>query len=313
MLNIDQFVIKKIFEENNEGVFILGPLMKGYGYTLTNSLRRILLSSLTGGAITAIKVDGVEHEYSTVPGVQDDMLKLLLKLKAVAIKCYSDVPVKALIEISSKKGESIDITAADIQVDASVEIINKDLLITTVSNGNKLRMEITIEKGVGFKIADSEKRSEIGVIPVDGCFSPVENVQVKISKARVGKDTNLDQVEIMIRTNGVLTPTESLIEAVTIFNKLTQRLVDQVQTDMSGEEPKSIEDDKPKQIESIGLPVKNLKLSTRLRNALMNSVINDLRLLDGKTTEELMEIRGMGEKSVDELVEIMKQNNLTVL
>lgn len=313
MLDLDKFTIKRISEADNVGVFVIGPLPRGYGNTIANPIRRILLSSLEGGAITSIKIAGVDHEYASVSGVHEDVLKLILKLKGVAIKCFSDSPVVARIDITAKKGESIEVTAADIEGDASIEVVNKDYVITTVSDGGSLKAEITIEKGVGFKVADSDKRSEIGMIPVDGVFSPVVNVDVDLGSARVGQRTDLDQIEMTIKTNGVLSPSEALAEAFNIQYRIAARFVELVGGDMSAAEKAKPEPVSAVEEKESGILVKNLNLSTRLRNSLMNSAITDLRLLAGKSREELLEIRGMGQKSADELIQVMQENGIPVI
>lgn len=316
MLDFKNIYVKKESETNGVGEFIIGPLPRGFGHTLANSLRRILLSSLTGAAITSVKIAGAEHEYSSINGMQDDVLTFILKLKSVVINSYSDEPVRVKLNVTTKKGEKKVVTADDIEADASIEIINKDFELTTLSDGGKLNAEIVIEKGQGFLSSEAANRSEIGIIPVDAIFSPVENVEIKISNARVGQKTDYDQISLHISTNNSITPSEAIQEAFGLYNQLTTRLLELVSGDMAGEQAKEVKDkDETEEANSdeFGILVKDLKLSTRLKNALTNSAITDLRVLDGKTKDELLEIKGMGAKSADELVEIMKDNNLTVL
>ncbi len=313
MFDLQKFYIERNEESDTEGIFILGPLPRGYGYTVANPIRRILLASIEGAAITSVKINGVEHEYTTMEGVQDDVLAILLSLKNVAIRSYSDEPVRGTVSISTKKGEVKEVLAKDIEVDASVEIINKDYKITTVSDGAKLEMELMIEKGRGFKADDEAARSEIGMIPVDGIYNPVENVQVKVSNVRVGQETDWDQIEFRIKTNGVVTPTQSLTRAIEIFNKITTRLVELSGGEMEGEKEEEEKVEVEEKEEEVGIPVASLNLSTRLKNALTNSAITDLRLLDGKTKDQLLEIKGMGEKSVEELIDIMQEHELAVI
>jgi DNA-directed RNA polymerase subunit alpha len=316
MLDFKNINVKKESETNGVGEFIIGPLPRGYGHTLANSLRRVLLSSLTGAAITSIKIAGAEHEYTSINGMQDDVLTFILKLKSVVINSYSEEPVRVKLNVVTKKGEKKVVTAGDIEVDASVEIINKELELTTLSDGGKINAEIVIEKGKGFSSSEAVTREEIGVIPVDAIFSPVENVEIKISNARVGHKTDYDQISLKITTNNSISATEALQEAFEIYNQLTVRLLELVKGDMSGEQVKESAEaatDTEAGSDEFGITVKDLKLSTRLRNALTNSAITDLRVLDGKTKEELLEIKGMGQKSADELAEVMKNNNLTVL
>lgn len=316
MLDLNNFFIKKVSEADGYGEFIIGPLPRGYGHTLGNSIRRILLSSLSGAAITSVKIAGVDHEYSVLPGMQDDVLTFILKLKNVVIRSYSDDPVRVKLEVNAKKGETLTVTAGDIQADASIEIINKDYEITTITDGGKLSAELIIEKGRGYRSADLGERGEIGLLPVDAIFSPVEVVRLKIGNARVGHRTDYDQIELHIHTNNAITPTESLKEAFEIYQTVTNRLAELVDGNMNGSEDSTLaekEGERETELSGSGLLIKDLKLSTRLRNALINSAITDLRVLEGKSKEELLEIRGMGQKSADELTQIMKDNNLTVL
>ncbi len=312
MRDTAKFIVTREKETEQLGEFVIGPLPRGYGYTLANPIRRILLSSIEGGSVTAIKIDGADHEYSVLEGVQDDVLMIILRLKNLAVRCYSDDPVKVKIEAEAPKKGSKKITGNDIQTDPSIEIVNKDQLITTISDGVTFSAEITIEKGMGFQLGDTENRQEIGVIPVDGVFSPVENVEVKVSNTRVGQQTDLDQINLKIITNGVVTPTEALRQALEIFNQMSERLLELSQGEMEQIKEK-VEKVEEVEEEEVGIPVKNLKLSTRLRNALLNSAINDLRILDGKTVDELLDIKGMGKKSADELHKVMKEHDLVVI
>lgn len=315
MIDLQNFYITKQSEENGIGVFNIGPLPRGYGHTLSNSIRRILLASLSGAAITSVKIAGVDHEYSTLEGMQDDVLTLLLKLKGVVFRSYSDDPVRVKLNVEAKKGETLVVKAGDIEADASLEIINKDYEITTLSNGTKLSAEIVVEKGSGYRSADVSDRSEIGLLPLDAIFSPVKNVKIKVSNARVGHKTDFDQIEMTIATDQSISPTESLQEAFSIYNKVTSRLLELVAGDMEGkkEEESSLMPEESSEESDSAILVKDIDMSTRLKNALTNSAITDVRVLDGKSRDELLEIRGMGQKSVDELIEIMTDNNLTVL
>jgi len=313
MLNFDKCTIKKVSEDMNVGSFRVGPLPRGYGYTVANALRRVMLSSLSGGAVTGIRILGVEHEYSTLPGVQDDMLAIIIKLKGLAVRAFNDEPIILKLEVTADKTAARDITAADIEPSADVEIVNPEYVITTLDKGASFSAELVIEKGVGFMVADSEKRGEINMLPVDGAFSPVINVEVKVTNARVGQRTDFDQIEMNIKTNGVVAPAEALTSSLTILSDVYSKLVTLSQGDMSGESELSTTPAAQATSEDNNVFVKNLKLSTRLKNALTNSAIVDLNVLDSKSREQLLEIRGMGEKSVDELINIMKSNGLVVL
>jgi DNA-directed RNA polymerase subunit alpha len=314
MVDLTKFTIRKVSESQDEGVFNIGPLPRGYGYTIANPLRRILISSLTGGAITSISISGVEHEYTSLSGLEDDILNVVINLKGVAAKVYSDEPVRATIKVKSNKGENKAVTAGDIQVDeGKVEIVNKDYVLTYVNDGATFEAEVVFEKGAGFNAADQSARSEIGMIPVDAVYSPVKNVSIKILNTRVGQQTDLDEVQMTIKTNGVLTPEEALREATQILEEISDRMMQLAAGEMT--EKEVVEDAASEVLEdedAVRIPVKSLNLSTRLRNALLNSAINDLASLEGKTLEELQEIKGMGVKSAEELVDVMKQHSLEV-
>lgn len=314
MLKLDRLTIKQVSSDNTVGTFKIGPLPRGYGYTVANSLRRVLLSSLPGGAVTGIRINGVDHEYTTVPGVQDDILTILIKLKGLAIRCYSDEPVIVRLNVKSGKSESKAITAADIEANSNIEVINPDYVITNLDKDSEFSAELVIERGVGFVPADSEKRSELAMIPVDGSFSPVVNVDMKVSNARVGHKTDFDQIDYVIKTNGVMTPAEALGESLQILNNLFEVLVELSQGDLTGDTASADVEESAETVagDNGAILVKSLKLSTRLKNALTNSAIVDLRVLEGKTKEQLLEIRGMGEKSADELVQVLKDNGLSI-
>jgi len=310
MLQLNQFNVKKVEEKDDYGMFEIGPLPRGYGNTVANTLRRILMSSIEGAGVTSVKVDGVKHEYSTLEGVHEDMLKLILNLKNIVFRSHSDEP--QLVKLSAKAGsKSVEVKAGDLEVSGDVEIINPDFVITTLTSGKgKLDLELVVEKGTGYKYPDESKRKEIGVVPLDSNFSPVRRVNTRIVQARVGQQTDLDQVNIEIFTNKAMKPAEALLKAVQAFDEVANRFVS-----LLGGTPKEIEyvTEEPKVAEKkIELPIEDLGLSTRLTNALVNSHYKDLTELSGMGRDDFMSIKGMGQKSVEELVEVLKENNLEV-
>jgi len=218
MINFDGLSVKTLEEKGAVGKYLIAPLPKGYGNTLANSLRRILLSSLEGSAVTSIKINGVKHEYSTIPGVREDVLEILLNIKALRFKSTSDEPQVCYIEAS---GEKL-VKGADIKVTQSVEVMNKDAIIANLTDkSSSLSIELIVERGMGYTLGDDKQRSEIGRIPLDSDFTPVRKVLFKVGKARKGRETELDSVTIEIETDGSIDPKDALMESVKILQNFS--------------------------------------------------------------------------------------------
>ncbi|MBD3280235.1 DNA-directed RNA polymerase subunit alpha [Candidatus Dojkabacteria bacterium] len=304
MFEIDKFKLKKVQEDNEHGEYEIGPLPKGFGHTVANSLRRILLSSIEGAAVVSVKLNGVDHEYSSLEGVQDDVLAVLLNIKELAVVSHSEDEVTLKLNKKGNKSGSIEVTAEDIEPNADVEIVNKDHLITTLSGASsKIDAEIKVKRGIGYEYPDETVRKEIGNLPVDANFNPVVRVEYKIEQARVGQRTDYDLISLSITTNRVKTPSEVLLEAAEIYDMIANRLVnifggdaDEVATQTVVEKE---EDDSEK------IKISEVSMSTRLTNSLMNAGIATLNELDGRSLEEVENYRGMGNKSFDELNEIL--------
>lgn len=309
MISLDKFKVTLVEENEQHGVFEIGPLPKGYGYTLGNSIRRILLSSIPGAAVTAVQIDGVKHEYSTLEGVQDDVLSLVLKLKELALIVHSEDPQELKLSVKGKKGESLTIKASDFQVPSEVELINDELEVTTLTKDIDLNLTVTAERGVGYAYPDESKRKELGVIPIDSIFSPVKNVKLEVGRARFGQFTNLDQITLEINTDSTVKPSAALLNAVEIFDQMANKLVDLLGGDSELNELPTEEDDEEEDEEDKIL-VSQLNLSTRLTNALLNAGISDLRDLNKRTREEVGSFRGMGKKSMTELEDIMMDKEI---
>lgn len=288
--------IKTIKTEGNTGTFAIEPLFPGYGMTLGNSLRRVILSSLPGAAVTAVKIDGVSHEFSTIKDVKEDVVEIILNLKQLCVKSYSeDVVVLKL----SASGEGV-VTAAKFEKNADIEITNPELVIATLDNkGAKLEMEIFIEKGRGY--VPVEKRDggklSVGVIAVDALYSPIRRVRYNVESTRVGQMTNLDRLIIEVETNGVITPNEAVAQASEI-------LVDHFMV-LSGKEIAKTAECPEALITGEGgdILIEEINLSPRTTNALLNndikSVADILKLSDG----ELKTLKGFGSKAYDEVKE----------
>lgn len=284
-------------EEGSYGKFIIEPLERGYGTTLGNSLRRILLSSLPGAAVTSIKIDGVLHEFSTVPGVKEDVTEIILNLKSLALKINGTGPRTVYIDI---RGGS-EVTAGDIKTEGDVEIINKDLHIATLSEDARLYMEINIDKGRGYVPAEKNKElnQPIGMIPVDSIYTPVKRINYSVEDTRVGQVTDYDKLTFEIWTNGTIMPDEALslgakvlIEHLKLFMTLTDHVTD---VNIMVEK----EEDKKEKV--LDMTIEELDLSVRSYNCLKRAGINTVEELTQRTVEDMMKVRNLGKKSLEEV------------
>lgn len=276
--------------------FVIEPLQAGYGNTLGNSLRRVLLSSVKGGAIVAFRVEGVSHEFTTVPGIKEDVVDIMLNLKNVRVKVSSDEPVELRIE---KKGAGT-ITAADIKTTADVEIVNPDQIIATIDDPKKsVVMDLVVESGRGYQtIEDSSvNRLHSDMIALDAMFSPVLRVRYKVDGTRVGQETNLDKLQVNVETDGTISPREAFEEAAAI-------LVNQY-TALAGattvEAAPALGQDVADEGNELNTPIEELNLSARTANALINNEIRTVRDLVTLSEQDLRELKGFGSKALDEV------------
>jgi DNA-directed RNA polymerase subunit alpha len=284
-------------DNNSYGKFVIEPLERGYGATLGNSLRRILLSSLPGAAVTSIKIDGVLHEFSTIPGVKEDVVEIILNLKALSLKINGEGPRTIYIDA---KGQG-EVTAGDIKAEGDIEIINKDLHIATLNEDAKLYMEINVDKGRGYVPAEKNKEQNqiIGLIPVDSIYTPVKRVNFTIEDTRVGQVTDYDKLTFDIWTDGTIKPEEALSLSAKILIehlKLFMTLTDHV-SDVSIMVEK--EDDKKEKV--LDMTIEELDLSVRSYNCLKRANINTVEELTQKTVEDMMKVRNLGKKSLEEV------------
>ncbi len=283
---------------SNYGKFVVEPLERGYGITLGNSLRRVLLSSLPGAAVSSVKIDGVLHEFSNCPGVVEDVTDIIINLKGLAVKMYCDEPRIVYVDARGP-GE---ITGADIQCDPEVEILNPEHHLATLDGDAYLRMEIVVEKGRGYVSADKNKKEgqAIGIIPVDSLFSPVLKVNFTVEDTRVGQQTDYDKLTLEVWTDGSIGPEEAvsnsariLSEYLKIFVALTENVPDEVTLVEKGE------DKKDKLLE---MTIEELDLSVRSYNCLKRAGLNTTLELTQKTEEEMMKVRNLGRKSLEEVI-----------
>ena len=289
--------ILELNDEENYGKFVVEPLERGYGTTLGNSLRRVLLSSLPGAAVASLKIQGVLHEFSTLPGVLEDVPEIILNIKGIAAKSYSDEPVTLRIEA---KGAQV-IKAGDIITGPDVEIINKEHHIATTNEDADLYIELELIKGRGYVVAEKNKEEDqvVGIIPVDTAFTPVEKVNFNIENTRVGQITDYDRLVLEVWTNGTMKPDEAtsigakiLTEHLNLFIGLTDH-VSEVEIMVEKEE-----DVKEKVLE---MTVEELDLSVRSYNCLKRAAINTVEELTDKTADDMMKVRNLGKKSLEEV------------
>ena len=297
-----KIAVMDISEDGTYGKFVVEPLERGYATTLGNSLRRIMLSSLPGAAISSIKIDGVLHEFSTIPGVKEDVSEIILNLKNVHIKSHTDStdPKSAYIEYA---GEGV-VHARDIKMDQDYEVVNPDQVIATLSGGpdSKLAIDLTITKGRGYVGADKNKDpgQPIGVIPIDSLYSPVERVNFKIENTRVGQITDYDKLTLEVWTNGTIRPDEAVSLAAKVLNDHLALFIDLSDSAKNTETlVVKEEDSKGKTLETT---IEELDLSVRSYNCLKRANINTVDDLTSKTEEEMMKVRNLGRKSLDEVL-----------
>ena len=311
-----------VIEEGNKGVFEIDGLYPGYGHTLGNSLRRIILSSLPGASITSIKVDGVSHEFQTMDGVKEDVIVMILNLKKCRFKMLSDEPQTVILSVKGPK----EVTAGDIKTGGQVEILNPELHITSVTGKVNLNIEMKIEKGLGFisKEVYQKEKVSVGTIAVDAIFTPIRRVSYEVENMRVGDKTNHNRLRIAIETDGTLTPREALSQSIVIMINQLKAIVN------FKEEVSTLED--------VGIPIsdsdqsvgkkdseksgdfadvlktrtENLDLSTRTLNALTVANIRTLGGLARKKREDLLEVEGIGEKGITEIKKVLSKFGLNL-
>jgi len=302
---------------DNHMIFVMGPLPTGYGVTIGNALRRILLSSLPGACITGIKIDGISHEYTTIKGVKESVLDLSLNLKLLDIKKETKEPSTITLDIS-KEGK---VTAKDIKCPSDVEIMNPKQYICTVNKGGKLKMEMIIEKGVGYIPAQvrQKKETDAGLIILDALYSPVKKVRYDVEATRVGQMTNLDKVTLEIKTNGAITPEDALKFSSNIlqsyfnlFNVDNIMVEEEYMSDIKSIIEKEQEQEAAKPVQESYTPIEILGFSPRTLNALINGGIGSIEQLSKCTESKLSNLRGFGKKALNEVAAALEKKGLTL-
>ena len=300
--------VAEISDDKKYGRFVVEPLERGYGITLGNSLRRIMLSSLPGAAVSQVKIEGVLHEFSSIPGVKEDVTEII---KSLAIRNNSDTnePKTAYIEY---EGEGV-VKASDIQADQDIEILNPDLPIATLSGKDtKLYMELTITKGRGYVSADKNKSADlpIGVIAIDSIYTPVERVNVTVENTRVGQITDFDKLTLDVYTNGTLVPDEAVSLAAKVLSEHLSLFIDLSENAKTAEVMVEKEEDEKEKV--LEMSIDELELSVRSYNCLKRAGINTVQELAGKSMDDMMKVRNLGKKSLEEVERKLKELGLAL-
>ena len=304
-----EYKMTEYIEANNYGKFVLEPLERGFGITIGNALRRILLSSLPGDAITSVKIEGVMHEFQTIEGVIEDVTSIVLNLKKIVVKKNTNEAVTVKISV---KGEG-ELKASVLAKEPTLEIINPDQTICTLAEGGKLEMELTIGRGRGYLVADEVKQyltdMKVGTIAIDALYSPVERVNYEVEKARVGQNNNFDKLVLEIWTDGSLAPQDAVKMASSILMAQLDKIDSPEFTDaIRGLMKQNEEDPKQKILET---SIDDLELSVRAYNCLKRAAINNVQDLVNKSENEMMKIRNLGRKSLKEVMDKIKEMGLS--
>ena len=295
-------------EDKKYGKFVMEPLERGFGTTLGNSLRRILLSSLPGVAVTSVKIDNVLHEFSTIEGVHEDVTNIVLNLKGLCAKMYTDEPKKLILNVKGPK----EVTAADIETDSEVEIINPDLHIATLNASANLYMEIMLAKGRGYVLADKNKgpNMPIGEVPIDSLFTPVRKVNFAVENTRVGQITDFDKLTIEVWTNGSINADEAVSLAAKIMSEYLSQFINL--TDHVNDVELMVEKEEDKKEKILEITIEELDLSVRSYNCLKRAGINTVEELIMRNEEEMMKVRNLGKKSLEEVEQKLEALGLSL-
>lgn len=302
-----------VSEEKFKGVYEIDGLYPGYGYTLGNSLRRLILSSLPGAAVTSIKVKGVEHEFSTISGVKEDVVMIILNIKKIRMKMLTHEPQTVTLKVKGAK----EVTAGMIEVSGQVEVLNPELVIANLTDKNaELEVEMTVEQGIGFVDKDlvSKNRVDIGTIYLDASFTPVRRASYEVENMRVGDKTNFNRLRLTIETDGTITPHEALAKSIEIMINQLKAIVGFEETEEEDEEP-AIEEEAPKEEldqEFLKTRIEGLGLSARTMNALSGANIRTVGGLARKKEKDILEIEGLGAKGAAEIKRVLAEHGITL-
>lgn len=298
------FQMSEVSAQGSQAVIAIEPLEQGYGHTLGNALRRVLLSSLPGSAITTVRIAGVDHQYTSLEGMSEDVVELLLNIRQIRIASQTNDPVTLRLVAQGPA----EVTAADIQPAAGVTIVNKDQHIASLAKGSKLDIEMTVENGMGYSIAADRKASALGEIPVDALFSPVIKVSYKVEATRVGRKTDYDKIVMDIQTDGTLAPLEAVTQAAQILARQFTQVFNPTGP-VETVEPTRLS---PEEAETLRLTVEELDLPTRIANALRKGGFKTVGDLAGAPRNVVAKVKNLGEKSVDVINEALSKKGVTL-
>lgn len=311
MIEIERpnIVTADLSEDGKHGTFVIEPLERGYGTTLGNSLRRVLLSSLPGVAATSIKIDGALHEISTIPGVKEDVTEIVMNVKGIVAKLHCNTPKTVIVEGS---GYAV-ITAGDIQVDSDIEILNKDHHIATVEEGNEFYMEITFEHGRGYASADKNKQNSqpvLGTIYTDSIYTPVYSANYTVENTRVASVTDLDKLTLTVSTNGIISAKEAVSFAAKILSEHLNLFVEL--SDEAKNAPVMVDRDETIKEKVLEMTIEELDMSVRSFNCLKRAGIDTVEDLTNKTEEDMIKVRNLGKKSLEEVIQKLQSLGLSL-
>lgn len=297
MIEFEKPKIHKIEEDNNYGKFVIEPLERGYGTTLGNSLRRVLLSSLPGAAVTSIQIEGVQHEFATIPGVREDVIQIVLAVKGIAIKSYVESEKQIELDVTGP----MDVTAGDILTDSDIEIVNKDHYLFSIAEGHSMRAVMTVKKGYGYVPADENKvdGAPIGTIAVDSIYTPVSKVNYQVEPARVGGDSSYDKLTLEITTNGTIVSDEALSLSAKILTDHLNLFVDL--SEVAAEAETLVVKDEVKTERVLDKIIEEMDFSVRAYNGLKRAGINTVADIVEMSEADMIKVKNLGHKSVEEV------------
>lgn len=299
------FNIQEVESDGKTATLVIEPLEQGYGHTLGNALRRVLLTSLPGSAITKVKISGVDHQYTTLEGMTEDVVELVLNLKQVRIKSSStEEKAKLYLEATG----AAEVTAKNFEAEAGLEVVNTDLHIATLIKGKKLKLEATVETGIGYQVAQPKNSEAVGEIPVDALFSPVIRVSYTVEQTRVGRRTDYDKIVLHVQTDGTISPVDAVKTAAQILNRQFQQVFNPVLPAPQMVEPNL----SPEEAETLRLTVEELDLPTRIANALRKGGFKTVGDLLTAPRETITKVKNLGEKSVEIIDEALMKKGVSI-
>ncbi|MFH1657574.1 MAG: DNA-directed RNA polymerase subunit alpha [bacterium] len=299
-------------EENNQAIFEIEALYPGYGTTIGNCLRRVLLSSLSGAAITEVKIKGVQHEFSTIPGVLEDVVSILMNLKQLRFKFHGDEAQKAQLIISGER----EVKGSDFKLPSQIELVNKDAHILTITDKKiEIEMEITVERGTGYESVERRKKEklDVGVIALDAIFTPVRKTSYQVESMRVGDRIDFDRLTTTIETDGTITPTEAFVQAAEVLLEHFSLFINSFKEEKKiDKQEKEVKVEENKEVDQTKTKIEELKISNRTLNALVKNNIKTVKDIIKKEETELLTMEGMGDKSVKEIKKVIKKMGLSL-